>query len=164
MKLFHSLLFTLFSITTALSQKPNGSIIPDCNRTDQAIVIFYRKFSLFGSALGFELYHNDSLLTKIRTNTFYVAELPQGKNTISSQTGTFDLLKKNKNTQELNLKPRHIYFVRCKTKPFSEGIIKPRYKLLFKVLSEKEVKKNIKSSFLRKKLKRQLYHDFVNLQ
>ncbi|MCR6642597.1 MAG: hypothetical protein NVV82_27325 [Sporocytophaga sp.] len=162
MKKITFLLLILLTSLRLFAQKAGSSILFDCKQADKtAKVVFFRPFKLIGSAVGFNLYHGDTLLTHIRSKSFYVAELPAGKNRITACQVLLEQ-HKDKNTIDLNLEPNKIYFIKCESKPISEGIAKTHHKLLFKNLVKKEVKQSLKKKFLRKQLKQKLYRDFYN--
>lgn len=158
------LLWCLTLGTNIFAQKPSSSILIDCEKSHKiAKVVFFRPFKLVGSAVGFELFWGDSLFTKMNSKSFYVAELPAGRNRFTSSTYTLKFIKKNKSSINLNLEGGKIYFIKCESKPFSQGITEPNHTLLFKLLNEKEIKHSLKKKFLRKRLKEKLYSDFYNL-
>src|SRR5688572_4043155 len=104
MKFLFILLLIISSVFSVQAQKPNAAILMNCQEADKvAKVIFFRPFKLLGSSIGFELYLKDSLQTKMRTNSFFVLELPEGNHRITSLTGTLDILKKNKHTMNFTI-------------------------------------------------------------
>jgi|GEM_PF-2478055 len=163
MKISFIFFLTISTIFSTQAQKPNTSILMDCPEADKiAKVIFFRPFKLIGRAVGFDLYLKDTLQTKMKSKSFFVMELSEGKHRFTSVTSTLDVVKKNKNTLDLNIEAGKIYFVKCSVKSYSEGITKPNFKLLFKVLNKEEIKRSLQQKFLRKRIQEKLYNDFYN--
>lgn len=160
--------FFVIGMLPSLAQSGSTSILISCKNENIAKVVFFRPFRILGFPLKFDLYVGDSLVTRLKMKTFYVMEVPAGKNAIFAQPVNSSL-HIPKSSFELQVEPQKVYFVQCKPTAIinsgsrsSKTAVRSDIRLRFKSLNNKEVATAIRRGFLKRKVKKKLYHDFVS--
>lgn len=150
--------------TMLLSQEKSDDIR---NEQPSTIVVF-RTFDIFNFGRSYKLYANDSLAGRIKTRGVIVINTYAGGMSFHAQTKAPSLnADKRTNFRKIKrikypfaLKPGQVYFVKCGY--LNQNIFDMPRQPTIRLLKGGEIGKYLRRGFLRRKIKRYLFEEWLN--
>jgi hypothetical protein len=156
-----ALIYVAFAINTGFTQQDNRI------ENKPSVVILFRTFSFFNFKFNYRLYANDSLVGRIKTHNVYVIETFRNGISLQATTQFFSLnadrrtnhKKYKKIRYPFSLKAGQVYFVQCGF--LNENLFDYPRQPTIRLLKPGEVARFLKRGFLKRKLKKHLYRQWI---
>jgi hypothetical protein len=166
---FFALILVFFCIAS-LNLYSQSSIENRKQQDEYSTIVLFRTFDIFSWDRGYKLYAGDSLLGRINTHDVIVIETHDTGITFRATTKAPSLnaprranyLKRKKIVYPITLKPGQVYFVKCGY--LAQNLFDLPRQPTIKLLKPDEVKKYLKKRFLRQKIRKYLYDDWLTVK
>jgi hypothetical protein len=157
----------VLSITAILLMVSNHSWSQDTTCEKPATIVLFRTFNPFSYLFSYKLYAGDRLLGRIGTHDVFIIDTYDDGISFQATTKAPSLnaskksnYQKQKNIRyPFTLKPGEVYFVKCDF--LNQRLFEYPRQPTLKLLKSGEEKKYLKRSFLRKKLKKHLFNEWL---